>query len=44
MYFPEELDSVIRHAGFSIEQKFGGYQKEAFSSDPKKQLIVPKSN
>jgi hypothetical protein len=44
MYFPQELDALIRHAGFSIEQKFGGYQKEPFTSDSKKQLIVAKSN
>jgi hypothetical protein len=44
MYFPQELEAVLRYAGFSIQHKFGGYQKEAFASDSKKQLIVANLN
>lgn len=40
MYFPQELDAVLRCSGFSIQHKFGGYQKEVFASDSKKQLII----
>jgi len=42
MYFPQELDAMLRCAGFSIQDKFGGYQKETFTSESKKQLIIAK--
>ena len=44
MDFPEELDAALRYCGFSIEHKFGGYEKEAFTSASKKQLIIAKPN
>ena len=42
MCFPQELDAMLRCAGFSIQDKFGGYQKETFTSESKKQLIIAK--
>lgn len=44
MYFPQELDAVLRCSGYSIQHKFGGYKKEAFGSYSKKQLIIARSS
>lgn len=43
MYFPQGLDAALRCSGFSMQHKFGDYQKEAFASDSKKQLVLAKS-
>ena len=40
MYFPQELDALLRHNGFAIHHKFGGYQEERFGADSQKQLII----
>ena len=40
MYFPQELEALLRHSGFEILQKFGGYGEEPFRADSQKQLII----
>lgn len=40
MYFPQELDALVRHNGFEIRQKFGGYQEDPFAADSEKQLLI----
>ena len=40
MYFPQELDALIKYNGFVIDDKFGDYDQAAFNSRAGKQLIV----
>jgi hypothetical protein len=40
MYFPQELDALLKYNGFVIEHKFGDYEQAAFGSASEKQLIV----
>jgi len=40
MYFPQELDALIKYNGFAIDAKYGGYDQGAFTSDSEKQLVV----
>lgn len=40
MYFPQELDGLLRDNGFAIEEKFGGYESEPFSEKSAKQIII----
>ncbi|MBN2431725.1 MAG: class I SAM-dependent methyltransferase [Acidobacteria bacterium] len=40
VFFPQELDAIMRCAGFAIEAKYGDYGGTPFSSSAEKQLIV----
>lgn len=40
MYFPQELDALIRYNGFAIEQKYGDYDRSPFEAASEKQLLV----
>ena len=40
MYFPQELDALLKYNGFRIEEKYGNYAQEAFDGKAQKQLIV----
>jgi SAM-dependent methyltransferase len=40
MYYPQELDALLRYNGFVIDAKYGSYEQGAFSSSSEKQLIV----
>ena len=40
MYFPQELDALIKYNGFVIDGKFGDYAQTAFDSKAGKQLVV----
>jgi ubiquinone/menaquinone biosynthesis C-methylase UbiE len=40
MFFPQELDALLKYNGFVIENKFGDYGEAHFSSDSGKQLVV----
>ncbi|KKM72502.1 hypothetical protein LCGC14_1419870 [marine sediment metagenome] len=40
MFFPQELDALLRYNGFRIEAKYGDYDKTPFTSESPKQLIV----
>jgi len=40
MYFPQELDALLKYNGFTIEQKFGDYDGKPFDSKSEQQIIV----
>ena len=40
VYFPQELDALLSHSGFVIEEKYGGYDLSPFTTTSQKQLIV----
>lgn len=40
MFFPQELDALLRYNGFEIETKYGDYQDAPFSSKSPKQMVV----
>ncbi|MFN7715568.1 MAG: class I SAM-dependent methyltransferase [Pseudanabaenaceae cyanobacterium] len=40
IYFPEEIDTLLRWSGFEIEEKYGDYDFSPFTSDSPQQLIV----
>ena len=43
-FFPQELDLLVRHHGFDIEQKFGDFERKPFASGELKQIVVCKDN
>lgn len=40
LFFPQELDSYLKQAGFDIIHKFGDFTGEAFNNDSEKQIYV----
>lgn len=40
LFFPQELDSYFKQAGFNIIHKFGDFTGEAFNNDSEKQIYV----
>lgn len=40
IYFPQEIDTLIRWSGFKIEGKLGDYDYSPFTSDSQRQLII----
>lgn len=40
MFYPQEIDALLRYNGFAIEQKFGGYDESPYGDGSPKQLIV----
>lgn len=40
LFFPQELDSYIKAAGFNIIHKFGDFEQQAFNQDSQKQIFV----
>lgn len=42
MYFPQELDTYLKWAGFTIMHKFGSFDEEVFDNDSDKQIFVCK--
>jgi SAM-dependent methyltransferase len=42
IYYPQELDALIRYNGFEIEHKWGSYDESPFQSDSPKQIVVCK--
>ena len=39
-FFPQELDLLLAHAGFVIEEKFGDRDETAFTSSSPRQIVV----
>jgi len=39
-FFPQELDALLTHAGFAIEEKFGDRDETPFTSSSPRQLVV----
>lgn len=44
IYFPQEIETLLRWSGFEIEKKYGDYDLSLFTSDAPQQLIVCKSS
>jgi hypothetical protein len=40
MYFPQELDALIKYNGFVIDNKYGDYDQATFDTQSEKQLVV----
>lgn len=40
MYFPQELDALIKYNGFAIDSKFGDYEQTPFGPESEKQIII----
>jgi hypothetical protein len=40
MYFPQELDALIKYNGFIIENKYGSDDQRVFDKESEKQLVV----
>ncbi|KAF0130276.1 MAG: Methylase involved in ubiquinone/menaquinone biosynthesi [Bacteroidetes bacterium] len=40
MFFPQELDSYLERAGFTVIHKFGDFEEEAFCDNSEKQIFV----
>ncbi len=40
MFYPQEIDALLRYNGFSIENKFGWYDESPYGDASPKQLIV----
>lgn len=43
MYFPQELDALLKYNGFVIEGKYSSYDLKPFDAQSEKQIIVCKS-
>ncbi|WP_455640516.1 class I SAM-dependent methyltransferase [Parabacteroides sp.] len=44
LFFPQELDSYLKWAGFNIIHKFGNFEEEIFNNDSEKQIYVLRLN
>lgn len=44
LFFPQELDSYLKWAGFNIIHKFGNFEGEVFNNDSEKQIYVLRLN
>ena len=40
IFFPQELDALLIFSGFTLEAKYGGFDKRPFSSASRQQVIV----
>lgn len=40
LFFPQELDSYLKWAGFNIIHKFGSFEEEVFNDNSEKQVFV----
>ena len=40
LFFPQELDTYLKWAGFSVIRKFGSFAEEAFTDNSEKQIYV----
>jgi hypothetical protein len=39
-FFPQELDMLLAHAGFLIEEKYGERDESCFTADSPRQLVI----
>lgn len=42
VYFPQELDALLAHSGFAIEEKYGDFDFSPFMPASRRQLVVAK--
>lgn len=39
-FFPQELDALLHYNGFAVIGKYGGYAREPFQADSRKQVVI----
>lgn len=44
MFYPQELDAILKYNSFSIVQKFGDFKGNEFNSESPKQILVLEKN
>lgn len=44
IFFPQELDALLKFCGFTIENKYGDYKEKPFNSASKMQILVCKKD
>lgn len=44
IFFPQELDAILKYNGFNIEAKYGDFDQTPFTSDSKRQIFSCKVN
>jgi 2-polyprenyl-3-methyl-5-hydroxy-6-metoxy-1,4-benzoquinol methylase len=44
LYFPQEIDTLLKYNGFTIEHKFGDYDQSPFVSESPYQIIICQVN
>jgi len=44
IYYPQELDALLKYNGFHIESKYGYYDGQPFDAKSRKQILVCKIN
>lgn len=40
IFYPQEIDALLKYNGFTIERKFGDYDENSFKSGSQKQIII----
>jgi len=40
MYFPQELDALLRYSGFRIEATYGDFDRTPFGPRSRKQIVL----
>ena len=40
MFFPQELDAILKYNGFEIDAKYGDFEYTPFDSNPERQIFV----
>lgn len=40
IFFPQELDALLKYNGFTIEEKYGDFEGSTFNKDSLKQIVV----
>lgn len=44
LYFPQEIDTLLKYNGFTLEHKFGDYDRSLFSSESPYQILICQVN
>ena len=40
MYFPQELDALLKYNGFKVLEKYGNFEGKGFESGDEHQVVV----
>jgi len=40
IFYPQEIDALLKYNGFAIERKFGDYDENFFKSGSSKQIVI----
>lgn len=44
IFFPQELDALLKYNGFNIKAKYGDFDRTPFTSDSKRQILICEVN